>query len=262
MLGASAVILLALVVQGHADDLAALRRMEQVTDRIADNLLDRPLRRRLSPNQHAGMDNVALGKSAQLAIPTSRVADKMALQRYLASPASLRRPRISTSSYTSVVPSEFSPMAAVRSAPQERRFRQIPARASAGASGLDVDDVARTTAQRHQVEVVHSEADLEKVIQQTSGLVVLEVDDQPVQTSGPKYERLAGYYDKVKFLRIAGKENESTNRVVTERFNAKSTPSFYFLRNGEVVGEQKNGNVDELASRLNHNFLSVDLMSA
>jgi hypothetical protein len=114
------------------------------------------------------------------------------------------------------------------------------------------------------VQAVHSEQDLYNALGQTTGLVVLEVDPSLDQTSGSssEYQLLARDYDKVTFLKIAGNENASTQKVVTEVFNAKSTPSFYFIRNGEVVGEQAGGNLGELQSTLNRNFLSVDLMGS
>lgn len=104
------------------------------------------------------------------------------------------------------------------------------------------------------VEEVHSEEDLDECLKQSSGLVVMEVTTSWCRTCrffAPKYKRLAGTYEQVKFLKVTANENDSTNRIAKERFAITATPSFIFLRDGQVVATQKGSNIDRLQSILN-----------
>jgi thiol-disulfide isomerase/thioredoxin len=103
------------------------------------------------------------------------------------------------------------------------------------------------------VEEVHSEQDLDDYLKHSSGLVVLEVVSSWCRTCksfGPKYKRLAGSYEEIKFLKMTRNENESTDKVTKERYNIKATPSFLFLRNGREVARQTGANLDDLHSIL------------
>jgi thiol-disulfide isomerase/thioredoxin len=103
------------------------------------------------------------------------------------------------------------------------------------------------------VEEVHSEEELDNWLNQAPGLVVLEVVAswcRVCKNFTPKYKRLAGEYDHVKFLKVVGNENDSTRSLAVQRFQIKKTPSFIFLRDGEVVATQQGGNMDKLHSIL------------
>lgn len=46
------------------------------------------------------------------------------------------------------------------------------------------------------------------------------------------------YHGKARFLKVVAKENESTDHLA-KRFKVKTIPSFYVLRNGEVIDQEE-----------------------
>eukprot|EP00746_Dinoflagellata_sp_MGD_P011872 gnl/MRDRNA2_/MRDRNA2_125079_c0_seq1.p1 gnl/MRDRNA2_/MRDRNA2_125079_c0~~gnl/MRDRNA2_/MRDRNA2_125079_c0_seq1.p1 ORF type:complete len:288 (-),score=33.60 gnl/MRDRNA2_/MRDRNA2_125079_c0_seq1:781-1644(-) len=93
-----------------------------------------------------------------------------------------------------------------------------------------------------QVGVVHSEEDFDNCLKRSSELVVLEFVERgcrPCKFFEPKYKRMAmDYNGKATFFKVAAKENESTYQLA-KRFRAEKTPSFYVLRNGDVVAKEQ-----------------------
>lgn len=103
------------------------------------------------------------------------------------------------------------------------------------------------------VHELHSEEDLDKCLVQSPGVVVLEIVTswcRVCRNFVPKYKRLAGNYEQVKFLKIVGNENESTNKVAMERFKITKTPYFVFYRDGEIFARQHGTNLADLQSIL------------
>jgi thioredoxin-like negative regulator of GroEL len=122
------------------------------------------------------------------------------------------------------------------------------------AAESDQKVVAASVGTTGQVEEVHSEEDLDNFLGRSSGLVVLEVVSTRCRACrffGPKYRRLASDYDKVQFLKVAGEENESTQRMVKDRFNVRTLPTFYFFRDGNPVHKHEGGDAEQLCNILN-----------
>lgn len=104
-----------------------------------------------------------------------------------------------------------------------------------------------------EVEIVDSEEALDAVLRETPGLVVLECAFtwcRPCKGFDPKYKRFAGYYRRVRFLKVFGNENSSTKHLVKERLGVKASPNFYFFRDGKVVGEKRGANEDKFRTAL------------
>jgi thiol-disulfide isomerase/thioredoxin len=103
------------------------------------------------------------------------------------------------------------------------------------------------------VHELHSEEDLDTCLVQSPGLVVLEIVTswcRVCRNFVPKYKRLAGHYEEVKFVKLVGNENESTNKVAMERFKITKTPYFVFYRDGEIFARQSGTNLNDLRSIL------------
>ena len=104
-----------------------------------------------------------------------------------------------------------------------------------------------------EVEVIDSEEGLDAILAETPGLVVLECAFtwcRPCMGFDPKYKRFAGYYTKVRFLKVFGNENSSTKHLVKERLGVKASPNFYFFRAGELVAEKRGANEDKFRTAL------------
>ena len=104
-----------------------------------------------------------------------------------------------------------------------------------------------------EVEVIDSEEGLDAILAETLGLVVLECAFtwcRPCMGFDPKYKRFAGYYTKVRFLKVFGNENSSTKHLVKERLGVKASPNFYFFRAGELVAEKRGANEDKFRTAL------------
>jgi len=112
-----------------------------------------------------------------------------------------------------------------------------------------------------QIQGVHSEEDFDTYVQQSPGLVVLNVGTTwcgPCKLFAPKYKLMAAEYKKVTFLKVNADENESTKRLVS-RFNVKTVPSFFFLRNGEVVANMKGTKEDQFRSTLSEFMVAEEM---
>merc|ERR1719171_1864272 len=114
----------------------------------------------------------------------------------------------------------------------------------------ELEKLASPTPRPGEVEEVHSAEELDSILQQSSGLVLLEVVStwcHMCRSFAPKYKRMAAEYTgKVRFLKVTGNENASTNTLVMERLKVRETPAFYFFQDGEVVSQQKGGKAEEL----------------
>ena len=112
-----------------------------------------------------------------------------------------------------------------------------------------------------QIQGVHSEEDFDTYVQQSPGLVVLNVGTTwcgPCKLFAPKYKLMAAEYKNVTFLKVNADENESTERL-GRRFNVKSVPSFFFLRNGEVVANMKGTREDQFRSTLSEFMVAEEM---
>jgi thiol-disulfide isomerase/thioredoxin len=146
---------------------------------------------------------------------------------------------------------DFADLAYSQRAQEESAANDL--RTTPKAAEVDVPHAAAALAPKGRVEEVHSEEDLDLCLEQSSGLVGLEVVGamcKQCRDFKPKYKRLAGKYDDIKFLTMTGNENDSTFRVANSRFNIKATPSFVFLRNGEEVARQRGADLENLRSML------------
>jgi predicted NBD/HSP70 family sugar kinase/thiol-disulfide isomerase/thioredoxin len=91
------------------------------------------------------------------------------------------------------------------------------------------------------VTYLHTEAEFDGVLEEegTSGrLVVLEVGFtfcRPCKKFEPLYKQFATRFPDARFLRINGNENTEMVHIGRDRLGVKSSPSFYFFRNGEEV---------------------------
>lgn len=103
-----------------------------------------------------------------------------------------------------------------------------------------------------QVEEVRSEEQLEYYLQESAGTVVLELAStfcRACKHFEPKYRRLARNHKKVRFLRVTGNGNEWT-KSLAKKLNAKASPSFFFMRDGNIVAEAQTSKEDILQSSL------------
>jgi thioredoxin len=124
-------------------------------------------------------------------------------------------------------------------------MQQYRNRVAAAADGQTVARAAvaeKPQVEEGQVGVLHSEEDFDNFLQQSSGTPVLvEFTTQwcgPCKMFAPVYTQLAvDYSGKARFLKIDGRENESTTRLA-DRFGVKSIPAFYLIRDGEVVAKE------------------------
>jgi thiol-disulfide isomerase/thioredoxin len=139
-----------------------------------------------------------------------------------------------------------------RSAEEVKRSLEVQ-RALARSLQAPLMDPLSTTNEDTSTNVVeiHSESELE---QHSSGLTILEVTSKACRACKafvPKYKRLAAeFHGQVRFLKVVGNENEYTHRLVTQRLRVKATPTFYFMRNGEVVSDLRGGNEEKIRSAL------------
>jgi thiol-disulfide isomerase/thioredoxin len=110
------------------------------------------------------------------------------------------------------------------------------------------------------VQEVRSEEDLDNILEQSSGLVVLKVCTafcNPCKLFSPKYESVAGELSgQAAFLQMNKNENDSTNHVVKQRLKTKTVPTFYFFRDGKLVAEHTCVDKNDFVSNLNKHILA------
>lgn len=134
---------------------------------------------------------------------------------------------------------------------------QVVAEAEPDLSSAKADAGSTNAGEQLQdlVGVVHSEADMNNYVNQSSGLVVLEVTTRfcmMCRMFERKYNLIAqDYSGRVKCLKVVADEGESTNYLVKQRFNVTSAPYFLIFRNGERVREFRGANDGLLRSTLN-----------
>jgi len=90
-------------------------------------------------------------------------------------------------------------------------------------------------------------------VKDSDGLVVVEFTTKwcgPCKTFAPKYKRMAEENPNIKFLKVNAHENESTQALAT-RFDLKAIPSFFLIRNGDVVAQRRGANEDKLRDEIN-----------
>jgi hypothetical protein len=105
-----------------------------------------------------------------------------------------------------------------------------------------------------EVTQIKSEEDFDNILQQSSGLVLLEVVMRLCRACKkfePTYQRMAmDYYGKVIFLKVLYNENESTFRLTKSRLKLKETPSFFVFRDGQLLTNTTGANRTLLCSTL------------
>jgi thioredoxin-like negative regulator of GroEL len=88
---------------------------------------------------------------------------------------------------------------------------------------------------------VYSEEEFDQILRESSNLVVLDVYTQwcgPCKIFAPKFESMAAESGgRITFLKMDVNENDSTDNLARERLHTTAIPSFYFFRNGEMVGQ-------------------------
>lgn len=281
----------AFVTQAHAKDF-----IDGSVDKLVDSLLNRVLK--VSPNQNIGMDRATLGKPGHPAIPFD---SSPTLGATLGKPVQSGFPLRSTPPFfTSHLPPHFPqraelepvPSIIARSSPllapnfpprfpighledwkpksSVHRLAKSPGAISPAVAEADAKSTLETIwdkppviPQYGEVIEVHSEDDFDKCLQQSSGIVMLEVTQKMCRACrvfAQKYKSMAvDYYGKVKFLKMVGNENESTLRVIAKRLKVKLTPSFYVFRDGEVLAEVAGSNETKVRSTLDECLLQIQV---
>lgn len=94
------------------------------------------------------------------------------------------------------------------------------------------------------VTTVHSEAELERIIQSGGDAVVKLAFTwcRPCKAFAPRYEKFAKIYGKTRFLRIVGNENESCKHYARDVLRAKISPMFAAYSKGELVATWNGAN--------------------
>eukprot|EP00747_Dinoflagellata_sp_TGD_P138721 gnl/TRDRNA2_/TRDRNA2_175817_c0_seq2.p1 gnl/TRDRNA2_/TRDRNA2_175817_c0~~gnl/TRDRNA2_/TRDRNA2_175817_c0_seq2.p1 ORF type:complete len:228 (+),score=31.76 gnl/TRDRNA2_/TRDRNA2_175817_c0_seq2:61-744(+) len=119
---------------------------------------------------------------------------------------------------------------------------QVARRASIAAWNSPRHEVRGAQAAAAVVEV-HSEDELGVLTTESDGLVVLNVGTSwcvPCKIFMPKYQNMAEEFNEVKFLKVNGDENESTQELM-QRLGVRSVPVFVFFKNGQEIGDRVAG---------------------
>ncbi|KAL4423154.1 hypothetical protein ABPG77_007807 [Micractinium sp. CCAP 211/92] len=104
------------------------------------------------------------------------------------------------------------------------------------------------------VNLFFSEADLDAVLASNPGkLVVLMASVtwcRPCKGFQSTYEAAAKHYKDAVFLKFYGNSNEGTKELFKERLKCRTTPSFFFFRDGAIVGSCTGANAKRLETHL------------
>ena len=86
-----------------------------------------------------------------------------------------------------------------------------------------------------------------------SRLVVLQVGFtycKPCKGFAGAYRAYAQQFSDARFIKINGNENKDMIHLARDRLKVKSTPTFYFFRNGELVSSHSTANRDLFAEAI------------
>ncbi|CAK9064676.1 unnamed protein product [Durusdinium trenchii] len=101
------------------------------------------------------------------------------------------------------------------------------------------------------MNTVHSEAELYAMIGQEDAVVKLAFTwCRPCKAFLPRYEKFAKIYEKTRFLKIVGNENESCKHYAKEVLHAKISPMFAVYRQGKLVKTWHGANNGRFVSNL------------
>eukprot|EP00879_Flechtneria_rotunda_P022339 GHRR01023569.1.p1 GENE.GHRR01023569.1~~GHRR01023569.1.p1 ORF type:complete len:266 (+),score=106.46 GHRR01023569.1:308-1105(+) len=128
--------------------------------------------------------------------------------------------------------------------------------APTGAAGTLLQTVAG------DVSVIFTEAELEEALKTHSDkLLVLFCGltwCRPCKGICRPYEKLAKVYDKAVFIKLFGNANIGCKRLFM-KFKIKSTPSFLFFRQGQLLGSCTGSNKTKLEQTLRSHLLTSDM---
>eukprot|EP00746_Dinoflagellata_sp_MGD_P076610 gnl/MRDRNA2_/MRDRNA2_30834_c0_seq1.p1 gnl/MRDRNA2_/MRDRNA2_30834_c0~~gnl/MRDRNA2_/MRDRNA2_30834_c0_seq1.p1 ORF type:complete len:286 (+),score=42.52 gnl/MRDRNA2_/MRDRNA2_30834_c0_seq1:46-903(+) len=93
------------------------------------------------------------------------------------------------------------------------------------------------------IQEIHSEEELNHILQETSGLVMLEVGARfcrACRTFACTYQQIAKDHNgQASFLKVAWDENKSTHNLAVKRLEVKKAPSFFVFLDGNLVSVTK-----------------------
>ena len=106
------------------------------------------------------------------------------------------------------------------------------------------------------VTYLHTEEEFDTIVSEesTSGrLLILEVGFtycKPCKRFEPIYQRFAKHYSTCRFLRVNGNENTEMVHLGRDRLQLKSSPSFFFFRNGVEVHRHTGANEEKFQAAI------------
>eukprot|EP01023_Acetabularia_acetabulum_P044590 TRINITY_DN4480_c2_g2_i1.p1 TRINITY_DN4480_c2_g2~~TRINITY_DN4480_c2_g2_i1.p1 ORF type:complete len:313 (+),score=83.12 TRINITY_DN4480_c2_g2_i1:151-1089(+) len=74
------------------------------------------------------------------------------------------------------------------------------------------------------------------------------------------YQKLAEAYNDVKFIKFYGNANDNTKNLFKNRLKARASPSFFFIRNGEIVSSHTGANKIKLEGNLRNALSQEELV--
>jgi len=113
-----------------------------------------------------------------------------------------------------------------------------------GSGEISIEEFVRwwkESVQGNAVEVIHTMAEYEQVLEDEDGtgsfvcVMVGVTYCKPCKAFSGKYKDFAERFSNARFLKIFGNENKDMTRLARDMLKVKSTPSFYILRDKEVV---------------------------
>lgn len=264
--------LLGFIPQAQAKDFMDRLTVVPIVDRLLDRTVKVPLVRQTD------VDSTTFGKPQHLSVPL-RSSPHFAAPPRPASPLPAQipftgRPRplpnmvIDRLGHSEDFKhrSSVHPLVTV-SAATSAATAQTEAESATAASGADLEAIygmPPVTPKYGQVEEIHSEEEFDNILQQSSGLVVLEVVSKWCRTCksfAQTYQRMAiDYYGKASFLKVVWNENESTNGLTMTRLESKRVPSFFVFLDGKLVAKTTGGKEDALRSLLDECIRSRGLL--
>eukprot|EP01024_Parvocaulis_polyphysoides_P061484 TRINITY_DN6811_c0_g5_i1.p1 TRINITY_DN6811_c0_g5~~TRINITY_DN6811_c0_g5_i1.p1 ORF type:complete len:409 (+),score=55.72 TRINITY_DN6811_c0_g5_i1:62-1288(+) len=73
---------------------------------------------------------------------------------------------------------------------------------------------------------------------------------RPCKAIQRPYQKLAEAYNDVKFIKFYGNANDDTKNLFKNRLKVRASPSFFFIRNGEIVSSHTGANKTKLETNL------------
>eukprot|EP00887_Chlorella_sp_A99_P002293 scaffold10.g2293.t1 len=143
----------------------------------------------------------------------------------------------------------------------KRRARTIGSRITQARSwecragaGLGWEKLGAPATPSGQITNFYYEEELDLILEASNGrLVVVEASltwCRPCKNFQPSLDKAAEAYSSVTFLKFFGNSNDTTKHLFKERLKCRSTPSFFFFRDGQVVGSCTGAN----GPRFEHNL--------